>query len=120
MTLKEIKTDRSGKFLKESFVKKTYFNIYEKIMSWSKGQDIFFKDRVFLYFFKIKTPPNCPTCSSQLKLKSFINLEFKEIGRKDPNKWYFELGKLDLVCNDNSYNKYFICDAGYNSLRWIC
>lgn len=71
MTLKEIKADRSGKFLKESFVKKTYFNIYEKIMSWSKGQDIFFKDRVFLYFFKIKTPPNCPTCSSQLKLKSF-------------------------------------------------
>lgn len=56
----------------ESYFKKNYLELYEKIMNW-KSNDLLFSEKLYMIVNNINEPPNCIICGKELKFRKFSN-----------------------------------------------
>ena len=71
----KILSDRSGKYVKEDYVKKHHPKLYNHITD-TYDDNIPFKDKIYLYIFNIKDIPTCKTCGETLTIKYSLKKGF--------------------------------------------
>lgn len=73
------KTDnKSGYKTRENWLKKNYPEDYEKIMTFSKGIDCSFKERIWFYFNNTTQRPRCANCDTELKFNGRFDDPYSE------------------------------------------